>query len=297
MTLLADAAAYPGVDDSAVDSLRLQIAENSAENRFLTRLAAADAQIDAGRLLTPAGDNARSSLAALKIDHEDDPRLVASLNRLGERLLTLAGVATATENFSEAEPLLEAAGTLGVMSEQVGVARLALQRAMAQSSAAAAAVAETAETVSPGPQESGAATRVPADRQTAVDESAAAGAGSAPSTADAGNAPGSSAGEAAGPAAAAPSTVRKITSLTDLGIQKYVAPRYPRSARRRELQGFVEVRFTVNTDGSTSAIRTVRSEPGNTFDSSAERAVSQWRFAPRDNDLTTQITLSFALEP
>ncbi len=34
LTLLADAAAYPGVDDSAVDSLRLQIAENSAENQL-----------------------------------------------------------------------------------------------------------------------------------------------------------------------------------------------------------------------------------------------------------------------
>ena len=89
---------------------------------------------------------------------------------------------------------------------------------------------------------------------------------------------------------------RKIT-LADLAIEKYVAPRFPRSARRRGLEGFVNVKFSVNPDGSTSGIEILRAEPGKIFTSSAEKAIRQWRFARRDDVITTQVMLSFLLEP
>lgn len=87
-----------------------------------------------------------------------------------------------------------------------------------------------------------------------------------------------------------------IRSLTDLEIQKFVSPRYPRSARRRELVGFVDVEFRVNEDGSTGEIESVRSEPGDVFISSAKNAVRQWQFAPREKTVLAQVTLRFELD-
>ena len=42
----------------------------------------------------------------------------------------------------------------------------------------------------------------------------------------------------------------------------------------------MELEFTVRTDGSTGDIVVTNSYPRNTFDSSAVRAVSQWRYKP-----------------
>ena len=61
---------------------------------------------------------------------------------------------------------------------------------------------------------------------------------------------------------------------------KYVAPRYPRSAERRNISGWVDVVFTVRTDGSVTDIDIIGSEPGNTFVDSATRAVEKWEFEP-----------------
>ncbi len=89
----------------------------------------------------------------------------------------------------------------------------------------------------------------------------------------------------------------RLRSLSDLGIEKYVAPRFPLSARRRGLAGVVEVSFDVNTDGSVSRIETLRAEPGSVFVASAEKAVQQWRFTPRDELVSAQITMRFDLAP
>jgi TonB family protein len=61
---------------------------------------------------------------------------------------------------------------------------------------------------------------------------------------------------------------------------EYVAPRFPASTRNRQVNGWVELEFTVRTDGSTGDIVVTNSYPRNTFDSSAVRAVSQWRYKP-----------------
>ncbi len=86
-------------------------------------------------------------------------------------------------------------------------------------------------------------------------------------------------------------------TLADLQIQKYVAPRFPRSARRRDIEGFVELTFNVNPDGRTDNIEILRSEPTSIFAGSAEKAVSQWQFAEREEAVTTKVTLNFTLAP
>ncbi|MDX1442214.1 MAG: energy transducer TonB [Gammaproteobacteria bacterium] len=62
------------------------------------------------------------------------------------------------------------------------------------------------------------------------------------------------------------------------------APEYPRSALRRGEEGYVVIEFTVQTDGSTTDLEVIESEPRNTFDREAMRAVSRWRFEPALRD-------------
>ena len=57
------------------------------------------------------------------------------------------------------------------------------------------------------------------------------------------------------------------------------------------------IRSNVNADGSTGAIEIVHAEPGEIFVNSAENAVEQWRFAPRDDVITASVTLRYAQPP
>ena len=53
-----------------------------------------------------------------------------------------------------------------------------------------------------------------------------------------------------------------------------------RSTRNRGITGWVELEFTVRTDGSTGDIVVTNSNPRRTFDNAAMTAVSQWRYKP-----------------
>lgn len=57
-------------------------------------------------------------------------------------------------------------------------------------------------------------------------------------------------------------------------------PVYPYRARQRNIQGSVEVRFLVGTDGGISDITILRSEPEGLFDDAVLKAVPGWRFRP-----------------
>lgn len=63
-------------------------------------------------------------------------------------------------------------------------------------------------------------------------------------------------------------------------IQEQIRPVYPYRARTRGIQGYVDVEFTVKSDGSTSEMVVRKAEPPAVFDSAACQAVSRWRFAP-----------------
>jgi protein TonB len=82
---------------------------------------------------------------------------------------------------------------------------------------------------------------------------------------------------------------------------KYVAPKYPRGAQRRNVSGWVDVTFTVDIDGSVTDVSARDSEPGDTFVASATRAVGTWEFKPViENGVAvpkrTAVRMMFALE-
>lgn len=97
---------------------------------------------------------------------------------------------------------------------------------------------------------------------------------------------------AAHPAAAAPvenpaphpAAPAAIAASTSPVLKRRVEPYYPDDARRTRRQGWVDVRFTVEADGSVSHAGVIGAEPRNVFDRSALTAVERWQFTPGTRD-------------
>ena len=63
-----------------------------------------------------------------------------------------------------------------------------------------------------------------------------------------------------------------------------VEPVYPRDARRTRQQGWVDVTFTVQPDGSVAAASVADADPKYVFDRAALSAVTRWTFTPGMQD-------------
>ena len=57
-----------------------------------------------------------------------------------------------------------------------------------------------------------------------------------------------------------------------------VPPKYPARAASRQIEGWVKVEFTIQTDGSVDNAVVVSSEPENIFDDAALTAIRKWKF-------------------
>ncbi len=66
-------------------------------------------------------------------------------------------------------------------------------------------------------------------------------------------------------------------------VTKQSPPQYPLKARRKRIEGFVEVEFTVMPSGRVdgSSIRVVDSNPADVFDTAVLRSIKRWRFKIR----------------
>ena len=118
----------------------------------------------------------------------------------------------------------------------------------------------------------------------------------------------SDAGAAAGeppvnnpPTQTAAQTQSSPVPISSLKRLKYVAPKYPRAAERRNLSGWVDVIFTVASDGSVKDVEVRNSEPGETFVNAAVRAVEKWEFEPVEEngrivEKRAGVRMMFALE-
>ena len=71
-----------------------------------------------------------------------------------------------------------------------------------------------------------------------------------------------------------------IMMADDLIPLSMLPPQYPPSARSRNIEGWVDMLFTVGIDGVVSETRVIDSEPLLTFDRAAEDAARRWRFRP-----------------
>lgn len=59
-----------------------------------------------------------------------------------------------------------------------------------------------------------------------------------------------------------------------------IPPFYPMAAKRRGIQGWVNVKFVVNEQGRAENVSIVTAQPPGVFDASVMRCLSGWRFKP-----------------
>ena len=92
-----------------------------------------------------------------------------------------------------------------------------------------------------------------------------------------------------------------VVAASELTRIKTFTPLYPNAAASKGVVGWVEVEFTVATDGSVTEPRIVAAEPEGVFDQAALDSVLRWRYAPviRDGKPVAQRArqrIRFALE-
>lgn len=76
------------------------------------------------------------------------------------------------------------------------------------------------------------------------------------------------------------------------GLQPLIAgvPVYPADARRRHVEGYADVEYTVNALGQVEGAHVTASQPKGTFDAAAVAAVLRWRFAPEQGRAPQTLT-------
>lgn len=87
----------------------------------------------------------------------------------------------------------------------------------------------------------------------------------------------------------------------DLTPISKLPPQYPPNARLRNIEGFVDIEFTVDADGFVQDPIVRRSRPPGVFDRAALSGVSRWRYRPVTADGTAVavrvlVTVEFYLE-
>jgi protein TonB len=91
-------------------------------------------------------------------------------------------------------------------------------------------------------------------------------------------------------------------SANSLKRTRTVQPVYPETARKKGIEGWVELAFTVAPNGTVQDVEVRNASPANVFDDAAVRAIRGWRFEPveRDGEKVSQramVRLRFAQSP
>jgi len=264
------------------------------------------------RALDPTSTELAASTAALadakaaKVTAESDA--LAEANRIAEQERVAE-----QERIAEQQRIAEQER----IAEQQRIAenqRIADEERRATAAAAAAVVAASNANADTGSSivDSTSAGSAPASSKTetesggndlAAGASAAVALNSSPSAVDTNNAAPAQDNTAA--ASSSPEVVQssgpelvRVSSLTRIN---YVAPKYPRSARRRNITGSVDISFVVQRSGIVSDVLVTYSTPGTVFNQAAMDAVAQWRFEPtiengQPVEKRTAIRLAFNLK-
>jgi protein TonB len=87
----------------------------------------------------------------------------------------------------------------------------------------------------------------------------------------------------------------KVIPESRLKRTSFAPPVYPDRARERATEGWVDLEFTVATDGTTTNIVVRAAEPEGTFDNAAVSAVRRWRYEPRVAEQRVEARLRFRL--
>ncbi|MGI9236774.1 MAG: TonB family protein [Woeseiaceae bacterium] len=306
---IAEARALNLADTTEVDAAEIELIAAQDAQQSEDLLARANTRLQDGALLEPANDNARYFF---EMALARDPESLAArqgLSAIASKLAMQARTETDNGNFDAAEGLLSDSNALDPDNSELAIAVVALadRRAAIDAERLQAEERRQAEA-----EQREAEARAAAEREAEIERAAAAAAAAAPVkesvalapeegvTSNDENVPGDNATTDAeepavdqpaaddpgtqvaslSPAAAEPPAGPTPTTMSALNRTKYVAPKYPRAAERRNLSGWVDVIFTVDTLGLVKDVTIRDSQPGETFIAAATRAVEKWEFEP-----------------
>ena len=300
----ADAISAAGTLDVAdvteIDALVAELDAARSVQQTEEVLALANARLEAGELIAPANSNARYYFELVLKNDPENAAARQGLDIIANRLVLQARGEIDNGRFSAAEELLYAARALDSTDEEMIAAADALQSARKAAAAAAAArkaknearqqQEKVAAAAKPKPDESN--SRPPAVAMPAASATGEAGASRPESDTAKTDQPvdrqaaAKPASDDAAPPAQADTIAQQAqpdplpASISSLVRTRYVAPKYPRSAVRRNLSGWVDLMFTVSGEGTVKNVVIRGSAPGDVFVDAATRAVEQWEFEP-----------------
>ncbi len=335
---IATARALGVADASEINAIADELAAARSDQRVDETLALATARLEEGSLIRPSNDNARYYYELVLANDPANTAARQGLNVVASKLVLQARAQIDAGNLGAATTLLTDARAIDATNADLATTDAALiaardavaarerrqaeaqRQAEADRRAAAQRAAEQRAAQEQAAQEQAAQEQAEADRQAAAeaaakqqpDTAAVAATSPAKSASDEPSIPVADSGPAAMDATQAePSAESDAQSLdirydTPISISalertRYVAPRYPRAAQRRGLNGWVDVVFTVTVDGTVKDVGVRQSSPEDVFDSAALRAVEKWEFEPViENGVAVEkragVRMMFALE-
>jgi TonB family protein len=307
---IANARSLDIADDGEIAVVEEELLGARSAQRVDEVLAVAGQRLEDGALTSPANDNARYYYQLALSNDPGNAAAQTGLSVVASKIVLQAREEIDGGRFNTAEALLAEARELDPQSAELAASTKALSDARARverdrqrAERERQAAAERREAEKRAEEQRQAAAREAEERRAAEAAAAAAAtaaAAAAAATESVTDTPASGqdtaaaitepaetaepvAEEATAPAEASepvPANQQAPVAASTLNRTKYVAPRYPRSAERRSISGWVDVVFTVRTDGTVTDVEVVGSEPGDTFVDAATRAVGKWEFEP-----------------
>jgi TonB family protein len=272
-------------DTTEIDTLAQDLAKARSEQRVDDVLARAAQRLEEGRLTAPANDNARYYYELVLSNDPANVLAQQGLSAIASKLVLQARGEIDAGRFSQAETLLADANRLDPASAELADANQALSAARARAATEQQAREAERRVAEQKAEQREANERAEAERRAAVSNEQEAVASTAAGVVETGGEAGVDESSESGSAEQtreedAADEQNVLLAISDLTRVKYVAPKYPRAAERRNLSGWVDVVFTVKADGTTGDIAVRGAEPGDIFTNAALRAVEKWEFEP-----------------
>ncbi len=329
-----DDAARGGRHSTLVEEARQQLAQQQVDERVVEFLRRGREALLRGQLIEPPEQSARFLIEAARALAPGDAGVQQATKELLARLQAEAGKALTAGNPDQADVWTSAAAGAGAERADVAALRAEAQRLRGASKAdslaqltltfnerlAAGSITEPAadsakfylaqllqaDPAHPATQLARTAfdTRVLDEARGALRAQDYGGARRWLSEARAAGADPASIGAvdaAIGAAQDAAQRASSYVSASSMTRTRYVAPKFPPDASQRGIDGWVDLQFLVNTDGSVGELTIVGAQPVGIFEKAALDAVRHWRYQPlmRDGQPATQrarVRLRFAMQ-
>jgi len=296
-----------------VEQARQQLAQKQLDGRIADYLGRARDALTRGALIAPVEDNARFYIESARALAPGDIHVQQATQELIARLQNEARQALSAKNAEQADIWIAAAADAGAEPAQVGALRAEAQQLrsgartaeLAQLSGAFNERLERGQMLDPASDSARfyltqLTQRAPDDPLTQrahsayaarlLDEARAAlrgqdlaGTRRWLTEARGAGADASALGTIETALKAAQDAAQQAQSYVDaaaLTRTHYLAPQFPDVARKRGLDGWVDLQFVVGSDGAVSDVAVVGAQPVGVFEQAALDAVRHWRYQP-----------------